>query len=165
MEIKRSDIPIFYDISEDKFDEEIHPKRFPAILRKVNVGPCITKWSAEYLASAVGERLVKIHVSENGQMNFLTKNFQYKTLPFNQLLKRAAQEEHKEFFLAKNEVYYLRSLGNDARGREVADFNAHYPELSQDFFIPTFLASETIFSSVLRVASRGVQLWTHYVFY
>lgn len=95
-------------------------------------------------------------------MDFLTKNFSYKTLPFDQVIRRSAEHEHEEFFLSKTEVYYLRSLGNDARGHEVANLDQHYPELSKDFKVPDFIEPETIFSTVLRVASKGVQLWTHY---
>ena len=105
---------------------------------------------------------VKIHVSQTGQMNFLTKNFQYKTLPFDQVIKRSSENEHQDFFLTNKEVYYLRALGTDSRGREVANLDSHYPELCQDFHVPEFLEPSTIFSSVLRVASEGVQLCTHY---
>lgn len=155
-------IPIYQNVDKAQFLSEIHPKRSPALLRGLDIGDCLKKWSIEYLCGCVGSRPVKIHVSESGQMDFLTKNFCYKTLQFDQVIRRSAEDEHEEFFLSKSEVYYLRSLGNDSRGREVANLDQHYPQLSQDFKIPDFLEPETIFSTVLRVASRGVQLWTHY---
>ena len=157
-------IPVFESVTEDQFRSVIHPKRHPAILRGLDVGCCVEKWSADYLAEKVGSKPVSIHVSNTGQMSFLKpKNFEYKTLAFDTLVRRSAtQEPHKEYFLSETEVYYLRSLGNDSRGREVANFSQHYPELSNDFLVPKFLDEDSIFSSVLRVASKGVQLWTHY---
>ena len=74
--------------------DEIHPKRCPAILRGLDIGSCLGKWTAEYLSKHVGNKPVKIHVSETGQMNFLTQNFQYKTLPFDQIIKRSSVNEH-----------------------------------------------------------------------
>ena len=158
-------IPILEYVTSDQFRMNIQPKRQPVILRGLDVGSCVEKWSAGYLAEKIGNKPVSIHVSKTGQMSFLKpKNFEYKTLSFDTLVKRsAAQECHQEFFLSSTEVYYLRSLGNDARGREVANFSQHYPEISSDFHTPSnFLDEETIFSSVLRVSSKNVQLWTHY---
>jgi len=155
-------VPVYESLGADQFLSEIHPSRKPAILRGTNIGICLGKWSAEYLVEQVGGKPVKIHVSETGQMNFLTKNFQYKTLPFDQLVKRCSQDQQEEHFLSANEVYYLRSLGNDSRGRDVASLELHYPQLAQDVKIPDFIEADSIFSTVLRVASNGVQLWTHY---
>lgn len=155
-------IPVFDQVTSKQFVNEIQTSRIPAILRGVDIGSCQNKWTSEYLSKCVGSKPVKIHVSETGQMNFLTKNFQYKTLPFDQLIKRSSSVEHEEYFLSNTEVYYLRSLGNDSRGREIANIDQHYPELSKDFKVPEFVDPSTIFSTVLRVASKGVQLWTHY---
>lgn len=74
--------------------DEIHPKRCPAILRGLDIGSCLGKWTAEYLSQHVGNKPVKIHVSETERMNFLTQNFQYKTLPFDQIIKRSSVNEH-----------------------------------------------------------------------
>lgn len=157
-------VPVYDNVNSGQFLNEVHPLRKPAILRGLEIGPCREKWTADYLSCCVGDKPVKIHVSETGQMDFLTKNFQYKTLPFNQLIERCAETVHVKdnFFLSETEVYYLRSLGTDKRGREVANLENHYPELSQDFKMPAFLEPSTVFSTVLRVASKGVQLWTHY---
>ena len=155
-------VPVYENVTNDQFFREIHPARCPAILRGLDIGICKNKWSPEYLSTCVGKKPVKIHVSETGQMNFLTKNFQYKTLPFDQLIKRSAQVSHEDFFISNTEVYYLRSLGTDSRGREVANLDQHFPELCKDFIIPEFIDPNSIFSTVLRVASNGVQLWTHY---
>ena len=159
---KAESIPIYNNVSGELFKDTVQVNRFPALLRGLDIGPCVDLWSSDYLAGKIGPRPVKIHVSEKESMNFIAKNFQYKTLPFDSLVQRAAQSEHEEYLVSKSEVYYLRSLGNDLRGREVSDIEELFPELSEDLNIPDLLEKDTIFSSVLRVASKGVQLWTHY---
>ena len=55
----------------------------------------------------------------------------------------------------------MRALGVDPR-KDIADFEQDFPELAEDVRIPAFCDKEEKFSSVMRLASRGVQLWTHY---
>ncbi|XP_026127607.1 tRNA wybutosine-synthesizing protein 5-like isoform X2 [Carassius auratus] len=61
----------------------------------------------------------------------------------------------------QDESYYLRSLGEDVR-KEPADLRKQFPELAEDFDIPQFFEPEQFFSSVFRISSPGLQLWTHY---
>lgn len=37
-----------------------------------------------------------------------------------------------------------------------------FPELMEDLSLPKFFDKDKFFSSVLRVGSPGVRLWTHY---
>lgn len=37
-----------------------------------------------------------------------------------------------------------------------------FPELMEDLSLPMFFGEDKFFSSVLRVGSPGVRLWTHY---
>lgn len=53
-------------------------QRRPAVLRGVCLGPCLEKWTVEYLGQIGGDKEVKIHVSTVPQMDFLHKNFVYK---------------------------------------------------------------------------------------
>lgn len=53
-------------------------QRRPAVLRGVSLGPCLEKWTVEYLGQNGGDKEVKIHVSTVPQMDFLHKNFAYK---------------------------------------------------------------------------------------
>ena len=46
--------------------------------------------------------------------------------------------------------------------QDVADFRAQYPSLADDIILPTYCQEDQFFSSVLRIGSPGVQLWTHY---
>lgn len=48
------------------------------MLRGVCLGPCLEKWTVEYLGQKGGNKDVKIHVSTVPQMDFLHKNFAYK---------------------------------------------------------------------------------------
>ena len=77
-------------------------QRQPAVLRGVDIGECGTKWTAEYLASVGGKREVKLHVCPTHQMDFINKNFAYKSLPFNEFIRRAAAvEDQEKFFISK----------------------------------------------------------------
>ncbi|TWW80320.1 tRNA wybutosine-synthesizing protein 5 [Takifugu flavidus] len=136
-------------------------QRKPAVLKGVNLGPCLEKWTVEYLRQKGSDKEVKIHVSTVPQMDFLRKNFAYKTLPFSEFVKRASERKHSDFFLCEDESYYLRSLGEDVR-KEPADLSRQFPDLAEDFHIPQFFTPEQFFSSVFRISSCGLQLWTHY---
>ncbi|XP_062045621.1 tRNA wybutosine-synthesizing protein 5 isoform X2 [Lepus europaeus] len=85
----------------------------------------------------------------------------HRTLPFDELVQRAAEEKHKEFFISEDEKYYLRSLGEDPR-KDVADIRKQFPLLEADIKFPNFFKKEQFFSSVFRISSSGLQLWTHY---
>ncbi|XP_047225615.1 tRNA wybutosine-synthesizing protein 5 isoform X1 [Girardinichthys multiradiatus] len=154
-------VPIFTEVDREVFLKEVYPGRGPAVLRGVDLGPCVERWTVEYLGMKGGEREVKIHVSTVTQMDFLHKNFVYKTLPFNEFVRRASEAKHSDFFLCEDESYYLRSLGEDVR-KEPAELSKQFPDLAEDFHIPRFFESDQFFSSVFRISSRGLQLWTHY---
>ncbi|KAK0153601.1 tRNA wybutosine-synthesizing protein 5 [Merluccius polli] len=139
-------VAMFTGVDGDIFLRDIYPQRQPAVLRGVDLGPCLQKWTAEYLGQQGGDRDVKIHVSTVPQMDFLKKNFVYKTLPFHEFVKRASETKHSLFFLT------------DAP----ADLRKQFPSLAEDFRIPALFEAERFFSSVLRISSCGLQLWTHY---
>lgn len=138
--------------------------RLPFVLMGANIGSCLEKWTPEYLSEVLGEEEVKVHVSEFQHLDFLKKNFQYKTLLFKQLLERASEserEEEEDLFISPNEYYYLRSVGKDAR-KDVADIRQQFPAISDDITFPEFVPQQNIFSSIFRIASKGVSIWTHY---
>ncbi|XP_045703542.1 tRNA wybutosine-synthesizing protein 5 isoform X2 [Phyllostomus hastatus] len=127
----------------------------------MDLGTCTSKWTVDYLTQVGAGREVKIHVAAVAQMDFISKNFVYRTLPFDKLVQRAAEEKHKEFFISEDEKYYLRSLGEDPR-KDVADIRKQFPLLEGDIKFPKFFKEEQFFSSVFRISSPGLQLWTHY---
>ncbi|KFQ11975.1 tRNA wybutosine-synthesizing protein 5, partial [Leptosomus discolor] len=135
--------------------------RKPVVLKGMELGTCTAKWTVDYLSQAEGSKEVKIHVSAVPQMDFLSKNFVYRTLPFDVFVRRAAEVKHKEYFLSEDEKYYLRSVGEDAR-KDIADIRKQFPNLAEDVQIPEYFEKEQFFSSVFRISSAGLQLWTHY---
>ncbi|XP_051704284.2 tRNA wybutosine-synthesizing protein 5 isoform X2 [Oryctolagus cuniculus] len=104
---------------------------------------------SRYLGSRVSPRSSSCEIST------------HRTLPFDELVQRAAEEKHKEFFISEDEKYYLRSLGEDPR-KDVADIRKQFPLLEADIKFPNFFKKDQFFSSVFRISSSGLQLWTHY---
>ncbi|XP_001635034.2 tRNA wybutosine-synthesizing protein 5 isoform X1 [Nematostella vectensis] len=159
--IQRVPVKIFHGLSREEFLSDVYSKREPAVLRGLDIGAAVTKWTPKYLAEVGGEKLVKVHVCSEKGMDFINKNFVYKTLPFNQFVMRASHSTQTDPFLAPEERYYLRSLGDDPR-KDISDIEEHFPNLARDLQVPEFYPKEQFFSSVFRIASAGSQLWTHY---
>lgn len=151
----------FTGVTRERFLQDIYPLRKPVVLKGLDLGPCTSKWTVDYLSQAAGNKVVKVHVSSVPQMDFLSKNFVYRTLPFDIFVRRAAEDKHKEYFISEDEKYYLRSLGEDPR-KDVADLRTQFPQLADDICIPEYFEKEQFFSSVFRISSAGLQLWTHY---
>lgn len=61
----------------------------------------------------------------------------------------------------QEEKYYLRSLGEDPR-KDIADVRKDFPTLAPDIVFPPFFEDDKFYSSVFRISSQDVQLWTHY---
>jgi len=148
--------------TDDIFHQRISPKREPAVLRNLDIGEDWKNWTSEYLANKIGDVPVKIHVSPVPQMDFLKKNFLYKTLPFNEFITRSKQATQKEFFMSSTEKYYLRSIAVSNPRKGVANIEHDFPAIANDVKLPSFVPKEKIFSSVFRIASADLQLWTHY---
>ncbi|CAH2306031.1 tRNA wybutosine-synthesizing 5 isoform X1 [Pelobates cultripes] len=163
MDLEQCRIPVqqFTDVDKNKFLQEIYPLRKPVVLKGLDLGVCKTRWTVDYLSKIGGDHEVKIHVSEMPQMDFIKKNFIYRTLPFNKFVHRAAENKHNEYFISEDEKYYLRSLGEDPR-KDIADIGNQFPRLAADIQIPQFFDKDQFFSSVFRISSPGLQLWTHY---
>lgn len=158
-----NNVIVYHNISsKEDFTNNIQCKRLPAILKGVDIGECCVKWTTEYLINKIGHLDAKIHVSSESKMDFINKNFVYKTLTLAETIKRASSIEHESYFIQANELYYLRSLSQERRGREVSDFHKQFPQIRDDIKIPTLFNANDFFSSVLRISSKGIQLWTHY---
>ena len=48
-------------------------KRYPFILHKFDIGSCQEKWTTDYLASKIGSKPGRIHVSKDPMMDFVRK--------------------------------------------------------------------------------------------
>ncbi|XP_027721738.1 tRNA wybutosine-synthesizing protein 5 isoform X1 [Vombatus ursinus] len=158
---RRIPVPQLEGVTREEFLLRIYPQRKPVVLKGIDLGTCTTKWTVDYISQVGGTKEVKIHVSSVPQMDFISKNFVYRTLPFDKFIHRAAENKHTEFFISEDEKYYLRSLGEDPR-KDIADIRKQFPLLEGDIKIPEFFEKEQFFSSVFRISSPGLQLWTHY---
>lgn len=55
-----------------------HLQRKPLVLEGIDLGPCTSKWTVDYLSQVGGKKEVKIHVAAVAQMDFISKNFVYR---------------------------------------------------------------------------------------
>ncbi|XP_041057548.1 tRNA wybutosine-synthesizing protein 5 isoform X1 [Carcharodon carcharias] len=159
--VRRASVAVYGNVDKARFLQEIYPLRKPAVLKGIHLGTCTSKWTVDYLSTTGGSQEVKVHVASVPQMDFIHKNFIYRTLPFDVFVKRAAETAHAEYFISEDEKYYLRSLGADPR-KDIADIRKQFPTLAEDINIPEFFEKNQFFSSVFRISSPGLQLWTHY---
>ena len=53
-------------------------QREPVIFRGVDIGVCSKRWTSDYLAEALGDTEVKIHVCSEDKLDFVNKNFVYR---------------------------------------------------------------------------------------
>ena len=149
-------------LKETDFAEHIKQNREPAILRKYDIGACVSKWqNSDYLKSKLTGKKAKIHIVDKNQvdkMDFKSKNFKYGTIDMTELIEKVFENENDEM------SYYLRWIGNDPRGQEKANFDQDFPQLSEDFKLKEdlFFPQNHYFSSVLRISSPGIRVWTHY---
>lgn len=127
----------------------------PILLKGVDIGPCCHKWTPEYLMSHL-KQPASIHHSTSSVLSFVEKNFRYKTMNLDEMIARAIGDD--------GEKYYLRSIGKNSRV-DPSNFMEDFPSISNDFKIPEFLSSNPAWrmhSSVLRISSPNLTLWTHY---
>ncbi|XP_054153505.1 tRNA wybutosine-synthesizing protein 5-like [Oppia nitens] len=161
----------YQNLDKQSFNELIE-KDIPFVIRDADFGYCMTQWSADYLKDRLGETKVTVHQSMQSMLNFIDKNFLYKTLPFNEMIDKCLNDDQH--------YYYLRSIGSDRRARDVADIRAQFTEISDDVTIPSFMSicqktdecrstqdchqtgHRQLFSSVFRISSKDLVLWTHY---
>lgn len=76
--IRNKMIQIYHGVTKEQFVNQISAARIPAVLKGVDLGDAVEKWTPEYLAKVGGEKPVKVHVCNEGRMDFIHKNFAYK---------------------------------------------------------------------------------------
>ncbi|KAL2069793.1 hypothetical protein VTL71DRAFT_14472 [Oculimacula yallundae] len=126
----------------------------PVIIEKADIGPCVTKWTTDYLKEKVGaEREVIVHEASTEHMDFKSKNFAYVTKRFGDFLDQIQQ----------GQLLYLRSLSSEKPSEQPADLSRDFPSIAADFLLPPELAgvTENTHSSPLRI-SGPVNMWLHY---
>lgn len=110
-------------------------------------------------------------MSDKPVLNFIEKNFRYDTQNFDEFLRNCAHNHSDN----KQKYLYLRSIGVDKRGRDVADIKKHFPQIAGDISFPRFAnfceaiectdeqcLKKHLFSSVFRISSKDLVVWTHY---
>ncbi|XP_011716463.1 tRNA wybutosine-synthesizing protein 5 isoform X1 [Macaca nemestrina] len=164
-------------VSREQFMQHLYPQRKPLVLEGIDLGPCTSKWTVDYLSQVGGKKEVKIHVAAVAQMDFIKlylltswsrgqlkrsiKNSLFQSHYHEQHIKDISSYGHQRALVERDEKYYLRSLGEDPR-KDVADIRKQFPLLKEDIKFPEFFKEEQFFSSVFRISSPGLQLWTHY---
>ena len=138
----------------------------PALLRSLPLGDLSAFTPAALLSLPPAScPPVSVHIcpEPSGRMDFVNKNYSYRTLDFHRFMLHVTGQPsvRDEYFISPHERYYLRSLGSDPR-HEVADIRKSFPGLARSFIVPGLLEGRALFSSVLRVSSVGLSLWTHY---
>ncbi|ODM96624.1 tRNA wybutosine-synthesizing protein 5 [Orchesella cincta] len=138
--------------------------RKPVVIRGYDIGLCREKWTPEFLISnCPPEKKVKVHKSKERQLDFRRKNFVYDTVSFRHLIWLCSGIRSEEVEKDKYQYFwYLRSIGKDPRGKDVSDISVHFPTLAADLKIPKVFPEASFFSSVFRITSPHLQLWTHY---
>lgn len=91
--------------------------------------------------------------TDTERLDFNSKNFQYVTDSFGNIMKRIQQGGR----------LYLRALSNSKPSERPANIKEDFPALADDFIIPkeVALVEENLFSSILRVSGK-VNMWLHY---
>lgn len=156
----------FDKIDQSQFDHLISQNQ-PFVILKENFGNCIHNWDNDYLLNKIGNYPVKVHVSDEPILNFLDKNFRYETYNFGEFIHQCSHDE--------KQYLYLRSIGMDKRGKDVSNIKKHFPQIADDIAFPEFAnfcksidcnsnvcEKKHIFSSVFRISSPGLVMWTHY---
>lgn len=150
-------------VNQTQFESYVDASsRMPFVLRGVQIGACCKQWTPEYISAKGSHDIAVAHVSPSAQMDFIQKNFTYKKMPFRELVHRAAGLiSEKVLDGVDEEHYYFRSLGENVR-KDPSNFHKQFTELAKDLSVPKVFAPEKFFSSIFRMSSTGVQLWTHY---
>ena len=92
-------------------------------------------------------------------MNFLKRNFSYDSMELSQLVARASNSSGQE----GEEKFYLRAVSEENPRTKPVTLQEDFPSIAQDFSLPAgLLPHQAIFSSVLRVSSGDIRVWTHY---
>ena len=148
-------VPLYQFTNEASLNELLKTTRFPQLIQGFDIGPCREIWTPEYLHSVCGSSAVSAMVALHPLLAFAPKNYEYKSIPLNELCLLCGDTIDSEKY------YYLRYLG-DNPFKDIADLYTQLPQLSKDILVPKVFNESDYFSSVLRLASAGLQLFTHY---
>jgi len=115
----------------------------------------MSSWTVDSLAGKLSGVVRPVHVTTESDMSFASKNFIYSSLDLGEMVKLANSGEGKE-------MYYLRAISEENPRTKPVRLEEDFPTIANDFNLPDIIPQEKMFSSVLRVSSGGVRVWTHY---
>lgn len=127
----------------------------PRVMKDLDYGPCVQRWSLNYLKQAIAsDRVVVVHDSVKPRMNFQLRDFVYKSMSWPQFLEKLSD---------RGTHLYLRTLAADNPSSTPANVWSDFPELGKDFVIPSPLEDMkgSIHSAPLRLSS-DINMWLHY---
>jgi tRNA wybutosine-synthesizing protein 4 len=127
----------------------------PAIIQGLDLGPCTTLWTLDYLKDTLGtEREIVIHDSSSDRMTFKDKNFTYTKTTMGAFIDGISSGAKR----------YLRAVSASQPNKLPTKLEDDFPELASDFRLPPEILAEVqngYHSSPLRI-SGPVSLWLHY---
>lgn len=154
-------VKVYRDVDTQLFIK-IMAEDQPAILKECNFGDCFAKWTLDYLTEVFKDETIVIHESDEAELDFIGKNFKYRTVKFAEFAKMLTDTNRKG-------SVYLRSINKDPRSKCPASIAIDFPAIKDDLKPPSFVPygdeNELYHSSVLRIASNNVQIWTHFDLY
>lgn len=160
--IKFHNILELSDLNETKLRKIIADGK-PVLLKGCRFGDCLHKWTLDYLTRVLGDDEVVIHESQESDLDFVNKNFKYRSCKFSEFAKCIMHAE------SDGTSVYLRSTNRNPRAKKAASIDEDFPALSGDFEPPSYIPygrdNRLYHSSVLRIASSNVQIWTHFDLY
>jgi len=149
-------VPVLKYTCPDQLLSELCTTRSPVVLRNVPMGKC-SSWSPDYLMEKLSGISRPIHVTSESNMNFVQKNFKYATLDVGEVISKASSRSQDP------EKYYLRAVSEENPRLKPVSLESDFPTIADDFHLPEdMLPRDRIFSSVLRVSSGQIRVWTHY---
>lgn len=155
-----SNISVFTYTDSSILQTEIEPTSKPAIIRGCPLGSCTSLWNTEYLSQKLTGTTKPVHVTTEANMSFTNKNFTYQNLDLGELIHRASTPRGSGS--GCDTLFYLRAINDENPRTKPAKFEDDFPSISCDFSPPELVSPEKLFSSVLRISSGGVRVWTHY---
>lgn len=145
-------------LNEHTADDILWCRRLPIVLKDCVSSSIQREFDPQRLKTGEQSHTqVSVHVSPKQKMSFTDKNFEFQMMSLAHLLEICENMESEGSI-------YLRAVGSNPR-RSRAHFWSDFPQLGRKFpftEIKWLIPSGQYFSSVLRIASPHMTLWTHY---
>lgn len=153
-------VRVYENVNSDTFNDIVNLNE-PAIIKGAISDQNLNFWHLDNLNTILGSETIVIHEADQSNLEFLNKNFCYKTCLFKEFVKLLKCPGSKS--------YYYRSTNRNQRNKKPARIEEDLPLLKDYLHIPEYVPfgpnSSIYFSSILRIALDQVQIWTHFDLY